>query len=658
MEVRNIPDFNDFMEQLLARTECSDLEYKSAAGGFPGSFWDTYSAFANTDGGTIVLGVCEKEHKFYLDSLKPELVEKYQKDFWNNVNNKSTISCNLMKSEDVLVEQYKGHTVMLFFVPRADREQRPVYRTTQPYNGTFKRNHEGDYKCTEKEVQRMFADANTSRPADSRILRNYTMDDLDNNSLDQYRRLFAIAKPNHPWLTEDNLGLLRKLGGYRKDRVTGEEGFTLAGLLMFGKTDSITDVECCPNFFPDYQEILSDTPNERWSNRIYPDGTWEANLFQFYKLVLPRLQAVLPKPFRLENNIRIDETPAHIAVREALINFCVHADYSENASLTAKLYKHKIVLSNPGTMLVSKMQYYTGGDSVCRNKALQTMFMMLGTAEKAGSGVDKILTGWHKANWRSPIINTKSQPDKVELTLKMESLLDDEVKKELVARYGESILHIEHEQLLVLNVAVTDDFVTNESLRFILNLHKFEIGVLLKQMCKKGLLIAEGRGRGTKYRATNVETSAPNVETSNTNIESSAPNVRTSNTNVETSAPNVGTSNTNVETSAPNVGTSTPNVGTSTSNVGTSTSNVGTSSTLCTQKKRMSAQDWINALRQIASDWVNLEDMATMLHRNKWYISNHILPSLLKEGIMERLFPGIPNHPKQKYRFKGNNKDE
>ena len=72
----------------------------------------------------------------------------------------------------------------------------------------------------------------------------------------------------------------------------------------------------------------------------------------------------------------------------------------------------------------------------------------------------------------------------------------------------------------------------------------------------------------------------------------------------------------------------------------------------------MSAQDWINALRQIASDWVNLEDMAAMLHRNKWYISNHILPSLLKEGIMERLFPGIPNHPKQKYRFKGNNKDE
>lgn len=72
-----------------------------------------------------------------------------------------------------------------------------------------------------------------------------------------------------------------------------------------------------------------------------PDGTWEANLFQFYRLVLPRLQTVLPKPFVLENNIRRDETPTHVAVREALINLCIHADYSENASLLVQLYKDK-----------------------------------------------------------------------------------------------------------------------------------------------------------------------------------------------------------------------------------------------------------------------------------------------------------------------------
>ena len=71
---------------------------------------------------------------------------------------------------------------------------------------------------------------------------------------------------------------------------------------MFGKTDSITDPECCPEFFPDYRERLNLFPGERWSNRVYPDGTWEANLYQFFTRVLPMLQQALPVPFRYVGN--------------------------------------------------------------------------------------------------------------------------------------------------------------------------------------------------------------------------------------------------------------------------------------------------------------------------------------------------------------------
>ena len=106
VEVRNITDFNDYLESLLIQNESDDLEFKSAAGGFPGSFWDTYSAFANTDGGTIVLGVQEKKGRFFLDNLTEEQIEKYRKDFWNNVNNTSTISRNLMQKEDVVIGYY------------------------------------------------------------------------------------------------------------------------------------------------------------------------------------------------------------------------------------------------------------------------------------------------------------------------------------------------------------------------------------------------------------------------------------------------------------------------------------------------------------------------------------------------------------------------
>lgn len=91
----------DFVQSLLAQRESEDLEFKQASSGFPGSFWDTYSAFANTEGGTIIFGVVEKKDGLYLDILADELVEKYKKDFWNNVNNKSTISCNLLSNDDV-----------------------------------------------------------------------------------------------------------------------------------------------------------------------------------------------------------------------------------------------------------------------------------------------------------------------------------------------------------------------------------------------------------------------------------------------------------------------------------------------------------------------------------------------------------------------------
>ena len=222
IEVRDIPDFNDYLESLLVQNECDDLEFKSAAGGFPGNFWDTYSAFANSEGGTIVLGVQEKKGKFFLDNLTKEQVEKYRKDFWNNVNNRSTISVNLMHNDDLVIGSYKGYAFMLFFVPRASREQRPVFRTTDPYKGTFKRNYEGDYKCTEKEVQRMFADADDNCPVDSRILKGYSLDDIDQEALKRYRQLFSLSNPDHPWLALEDIELLRKLGGYRKDRLTQE----------------------------------------------------------------------------------------------------------------------------------------------------------------------------------------------------------------------------------------------------------------------------------------------------------------------------------------------------------------------------------------------------------------------------------------------------
>ena len=618
-EIRNIADFNDYLESLLVQNESDDLEFKSAAGGFPGSFWETYSAFANTEGGTIVLGVQEKNGKYFLDNLTDEQIEKYRKDFWNNVNNPSTISRNLMRKEDVVVGNYKGFAFMLFFIPRAPREYRPVYRTNEPYKGTFKRNYEGDYRCSEREVQRMFADADDSRPADSRILKNYSLDDLDKEAITHYRQLFKLSSPDHPWLSLDDKELLRMLGGYRKDRQTGEEGFTVAGLLMFGKTQSINDVECMPHYFPDYQERLTEDEDVRWTNRICADGTWEANLFNYYQRVLPRLQAALPKPFKLEGNIRKEETPAHVAIREALINLCIHADYSVNASLVVRHELHRFVFSNPGTLLVSLDQYYTGGESVCRNKSLQKMFSMLGVAEKAGSGTDKILKGWRETNWRSPIIYEQQGPDKVVLVMPMESFLSEETKVKLTDKFGFLANSFDHHVLSVLALACDEGSVTNMRLRYSLNLHKSEIADILKRMTQKGLLVSEGYGRGMHYLLPPKSPDILNIAPLEANVATSEANVATSEANVATSEANVATSLQSKENNK-------------------------------RVKQRMSSEEMKQLIIDICNNWISLEELAKRINRNATYLRIHIIPPLIKDKSIEMLYPGTPNHPYQKYK--------
>ena len=124
----------------MDKGEGAEVEFKSARGGIPASLWESYSAFANTDGGIIVLGIQEKNGTLALDGLTEETVTRYKKNFWDCAHNKEKVSICLPRDEDVRMDVIDGSWFLTCRIPRASYEQRPVYLTSNPFGNTYRRN--------------------------------------------------------------------------------------------------------------------------------------------------------------------------------------------------------------------------------------------------------------------------------------------------------------------------------------------------------------------------------------------------------------------------------------------------------------------------------------------------------------------------------------
>ncbi|NOY26427.1 MAG: hypothetical protein GXP62_11195 [Oligoflexia bacterium] len=285
---------------------------RDGQGQLPRSFWETYSAMANANGGQVVLGLKENADGS-LDVRGLANPAKVERDLWNTLENRNKVSVNLLEARHVRVENLGGAQVLIIQIPRAARQDRPVHLNDDLLGQTYIRVHEGDHRVTDRDrVRRMLADA-ISDTRDDRVLSKYDEHDLDADTLRAYRNRFASHRVDHPWIDLDNRDFLRQLGAWGRDRETGAQGLTLAGLLMFGQHHSIRQV--LPNYFPDYQMVrqLDDTD---WEDRVWPDGTWSGNLFDTYRRVIQRLTADLKIPFRLDADLfRVHETHVHKAVR-------------------------------------------------------------------------------------------------------------------------------------------------------------------------------------------------------------------------------------------------------------------------------------------------------------------------------------------------------
>ena len=356
-----------------------NFEAKRCSDKLPKDFWPTYSAFANTFGGTIVLGLSEDPaDKRKLIATGVENPDSVVDDLWSLLNNPIKVNVNLLLNDDISVEKVDGVDVIVVTVPRA-----------------------------------VLRDARDDS-MDSSLCTRALLRDLDSKAVGAYRNMLSSRMPAHRWNKESNEEFLRLIGAADFDDA-GELRPTIAGILMFGSDYMITRE--LPRYFLDYVEYED---GDEWSDRLTTDtGEWSGNLFDFYTYVSDRLGWGARRPFDLDGVVRVDDSDFLKAEREAVLNAIVHADYNGSGGVRVELRRDSLAVRNPGTFRIPISLAERGGHSDPRNRNVMKMFMLVGLVDRAGSGMHRMIRTCIEQGLEAPSFTESVDPATVEVRMQI-----------------------------------------------------------------------------------------------------------------------------------------------------------------------------------------------------------------------------------------------
>lgn len=274
-------------------------------------------------------------------------------------------------------------------------------------------------------------------------------------------------------------------------------------------------------FYLDYREKLSD--EVRWDYRIISsDGTWSGNLFDFYFKIINKITDNLNIPFRTIDGIRQEDTRVHKAVREAVANSIIHADYRLPRGIVIEKGKTYFKFFNPGNLRITREEALKGGVSDPRNENIFKMFNLLGVGERAGSGLENIHLAWREQKWIVPDLEETYDPDRITLTLKTTSVDKGFLEADGVGRGSKHLLSsmfddensssiegenevvdfevkLDDDENKILNYIISHGFITNSLCRTELDLKKHRSVKLFNSLMKKEKIEKAGTGNQIKY---------------------------------------------------------------------------------------------------------------------------------------------------------------
>ena len=364
--------------------EWEDFEVKEAHLEIPKNSWETVSVFSNTGGGWLIFGVSKKGKDFKMTGVKNP--EKTEQDFTNTLRGEKF---NVKIRPICRKYKFPEGMVLGFYIPISNKK--PVYFNT--LSNTFIRTASGDQRASKEEIDSMFRDQAFGTRSSGTVATSSTKS-INEKSFKGYKEYLLRANPSHPYNKISQREFFQKL------RVISNEKYTYSGLFFFGKEDAIQEI--IPDFRVDYLEIPGTSYSDataRYSFRLDE----QENLWEYYFAISERLRRHLDLPFQLNpEGFATENHPQLDALREALVNLLMHADYFSPARPRIRVFDDRIEFFNPGALPKPLKQIMAEDISLPRNPIIAKLFRVVKLAENAGYGFDKMINGWKKYTGKKP----------------------------------------------------------------------------------------------------------------------------------------------------------------------------------------------------------------------------------------------------------------